>query len=106
MSDAVEITRLPSGLLVVTESMSRVETVSIGAYVAAGTRNEEAADNGASHFLEHMAFKGTRHPARCRGRRSQWYRCRLSKAFHRRCGPIAVAPRFHRSTRWFHQRWR
>ena len=59
MSDAVEITRLPSGLLVVTESMSRVETVSIGAYVAAGTRNEAAADNGASHFLEHMAFKGT-----------------------------------------------
>ena len=58
-NDAVEITRLPSGLLVVTESMSRVETVSIGAYVAAGTRNEDAVDNGASHFLEHMAFKGT-----------------------------------------------
>ena len=54
MSDAVEITRLPSGLLVVTESMSRVETVSIGAYVAAGTRNEDEVDNGASHFLEHM----------------------------------------------------
>ena len=59
MTDAVEITRLPSGLLVVTESMSRVETVSIGAYVAAGTRNEDEVDNGASHFLEHMAFKGT-----------------------------------------------
>ena len=59
MTDAVQVTRLPSGLLVVTEEMSRVETVSIGAYVASGTRNETEADNGASHFLEHMAFKGT-----------------------------------------------
>ncbi len=59
MTDAVQVTRLPSGLLVVTESMDRVETVSIGAYVASGTRNETEADNGASHFLEHMAFKGT-----------------------------------------------
>ncbi|MCQ8240907.1 insulinase family protein [Acetobacteraceae bacterium KSS12] len=39
--------------------MDRVETVSFGAYVAAGTRNEDAAENGVSHFLEHMAFKGT-----------------------------------------------
>ena len=59
MNDAVQVTRLPSGLTVVTEQMDRVETVSIGAYVASGTRNETEADNGASHFLEHMAFKGT-----------------------------------------------
>ena len=59
MTDAVRVTRLPSGLTVVTEAMERVETVSIGAYVAAGTRNETEAENGASHFLEHMAFKGT-----------------------------------------------
>ena len=39
--------------------MDRVETVSLGAYVAAGTRHETAAENGVSHFLEHMAFKGT-----------------------------------------------
>ncbi len=58
-SDAVRVTRLPSGLTVVTERMERVETVSFGAYVATGTRNEEAAENGVSHFLEHMAFKGT-----------------------------------------------
>jgi predicted Zn-dependent peptidase len=57
--DAVQLTRLPSGLLVVTETMDRVETVSFGAYVASGTRNETEAENGASHFLEHMAFKGT-----------------------------------------------
>jgi len=59
MSDAIQVTRLPSGLTVVTETMERVETVSIGAYVATGTRNESEAENGASHFLEHMAFKGT-----------------------------------------------
>ncbi len=55
----LRLTRLPSGLTVVTERMPRVETVSFGAYVAAGTRNEAAEENGASHFLEHMAFKGT-----------------------------------------------
>ena len=55
----IRTTRLPSGLTVVTERMDRVETVSLGAYVASGTRHETAAENGASHFLEHMAFKGT-----------------------------------------------
>src|SRR4051812_50147120 len=59
MTDAIRVTRLPSGLTVVTETMDRVETVSLGAYVSAGTRNETEAENGASHFLEHMAFKGT-----------------------------------------------
>ncbi len=55
----VQVTRLASGLIVVTERMDRVETVSLGAYVGAGTRHETAAENGVSHFLEHMAFKGT-----------------------------------------------
>ena len=59
MTDAVRLTRLPNGLTVVSEHMPRVETVSFGAYVAAGTRHESAAENGVSHFLEHMAFKGT-----------------------------------------------
>ena len=57
--NAIQVTRLPSGLTVVTERMERVETVSLGAYVATGTRNEAAEENGVSHFLEHMAFKGT-----------------------------------------------
>ncbi|HUZ62454.1 MAG TPA: pitrilysin family protein [Acetobacteraceae bacterium] len=59
MTDAIRLTRLPSGLTVISERMDRVETVSLGAYVATGTRNEAAAENGVSHFLEHMAFKGT-----------------------------------------------
>ena len=58
-SGAIRVSTLPSGLIVVTERMDRVETVSLGAYVASGTRNETAAENGVSHFLEHMAFKGT-----------------------------------------------
>jgi predicted Zn-dependent peptidase len=59
VNEAVRVTRLPSGLTVVTEQMARVETVSLGAYVGTGTRNETEAENGVSHFLEHMAFKGT-----------------------------------------------
>ena len=59
MDEAIRLTRLPSGLTVVTERMERVETVSVGAYVATGSRNETPAENGVSHFLEHMAFKGT-----------------------------------------------
>ena len=59
MTEAIQLTRLNSGLTVVTERMERVETVSFGAYVATGSRNEQAAENGVSHFLEHMAFKGT-----------------------------------------------
>ena len=59
MTDAIQLTRLPSGLTVVTERMDRVETVSFGAYVATGSRHEQETENGVSHFLEHMAFKGT-----------------------------------------------
>jgi predicted Zn-dependent peptidase len=59
MVEQVSITTLPSGLTVLTERMERVETISFGAYVGAGTRHETAAENGVAHFLEHMAFKGT-----------------------------------------------
>ena len=58
-TDLIAQTRLSNGLTIVTERMDRVETVSFGAYIASGTRNELAAENGVSHFLEHMAFKGT-----------------------------------------------
>ncbi len=59
MNEQVSITTLPSGLTVLTERMDRVETISFGAYIGAGTRHEMAAENGVAHFLEHMAFKGT-----------------------------------------------
>lgn len=59
MTQSINLTRLPSGLTVVTEHMDHTQTVSFGAYVAVGTRHETAEENGVSHFLEHMAFKGT-----------------------------------------------
>ncbi|MBI1364236.1 MAG: insulinase family protein [Proteobacteria bacterium] len=52
-------TRLDNGLLIVSEVMPAVETASVGVYVRTGARAEDARNNGVSHFLEHMAFKGT-----------------------------------------------
>ncbi len=55
----VRLTRLENGMRVLTDRMSSVETVSIGVWVAVGTRHEPAPINGVAHMLEHMAFKGT-----------------------------------------------
>lgn len=56
---SVEITRLPSGLTVVTDAMAHLETASLGVWVGAGSRDERPEEHGISHLLEHMAFKGT-----------------------------------------------
>ena len=56
---AVESTTLPGGLRVVTDAMDGLETASLGVFVAAGSRDESEAEQGLSHLLEHMAFKGT-----------------------------------------------
>src|SRR5690606_31156530 len=56
---SVTLTRLPSGLAVVSDRMDSVETVSLGVWVRVGTRYEPVEINGVSHLLEHMAFKGT-----------------------------------------------
>jgi predicted Zn-dependent peptidase len=56
----VKLTRLPSGLVVVTDEMPHLETASLGVWIASGSRDEEADEHGISHLLEHMAFKGTR----------------------------------------------
>jgi predicted Zn-dependent peptidase len=57
---SVEITCLANGLNVVTHSMPHIETVALGIWVKAGARDERPEENGIAHFLEHMAFKGTR----------------------------------------------
>lgn len=57
---SIEITRLDNGLRIASDLMPGIETVSLGIWVAAGTRHEPAAINGVAHLLEHMAFKGTR----------------------------------------------
>lgn len=56
---AVESSELASGLRVVTDAMPGFETASLGVFVAAGSRNEREEEQGLSHLLEHMAFKGT-----------------------------------------------
>jgi predicted Zn-dependent peptidase len=50
---------LPGGLRVVTETMPGVRSASIGVWVGVGSRDETPALSGASHFLEHLLFKGT-----------------------------------------------
>lgn len=51
---------LANGLTVVSHQMPEVETVSLGIWIGAGSRSEQPAEHGVAHFLEHMAFKGTR----------------------------------------------
>lgn len=50
---------LPNGLVVITEAMRHVHSVSVGIWVRAGSRREPAELNGITHFIEHMVFKGT-----------------------------------------------
>jgi predicted Zn-dependent peptidase len=50
---------LPNGLTVLSESMSSVRSVSVGIWLRTGARQERVEDNGISHFIEHMLFKGT-----------------------------------------------
>ncbi|MBV9378517.1 MAG: insulinase family protein, partial [Alphaproteobacteria bacterium] len=56
---SVRVSRLANGLRVATDTIQTVDTVSLGVWVDVGTRHEPGAVNGAAHFLEHMAFKGT-----------------------------------------------
>lgn len=52
---------LPNGLTVITEGMPSVRSISVGLWLRTGSRHERAEENGISHFLEHMVFKGTTH---------------------------------------------
>jgi predicted Zn-dependent peptidase len=50
---------LPNGLVVLTEPMEHVHSVSVGIWLRSGSRRERPEINGISHFIEHMVFKGT-----------------------------------------------
>lgn len=56
---SVVLTTLPNGMRVVTHAMPHLETASLGIWVGTGARAELLEQNGISHLLEHMAFKGT-----------------------------------------------
>jgi predicted Zn-dependent peptidase len=55
----ISITRLDNGFTVATERMPEVATATLGVWVATGSRHELPHEHGLSHFIEHMAFKGT-----------------------------------------------
>lgn len=55
----VRVTRLANGLRVVTDTMAHLRTAALGVWVGAGSRSELPEQNGITHLLEHMAFKGT-----------------------------------------------
>lgn len=55
----IQTTPLANGIKVITEAMSHVRSVSVGVWVASGSRRETPDQNGISHFIEHMLFKGT-----------------------------------------------
>ncbi|MDA3834781.1 MAG: insulinase family protein, partial [Spirochaetales bacterium] len=52
-------TTLDTGLRLVTESIPNARTTALGIWVDVGSRDEIALNNGTSHFLEHLFFKGT-----------------------------------------------
>jgi len=54
-----DLTTLPNGLRVITEPMPSLRSVALGCWVDTGTRDEGPREEGASHFLEHLLFKGS-----------------------------------------------
>ena len=55
----IETTTLANGVRVITEHMAHVRSVSMGVWIGTGSRSETPDENGISHFIEHMVFKGT-----------------------------------------------
>jgi predicted Zn-dependent peptidase len=56
---AVRHTVLPGGLRVITESLPAVRSAAFGIWAGVGSRDEDPAHAGATHYLEHLLFKGT-----------------------------------------------
>lgn len=54
-----DLTTLPNGLRVITETMPSLRSVALGCWVDTGTRDETGNEAGVSHFLEHLLFKGS-----------------------------------------------
>src|SRR5213082_2848838 len=56
----IERAVLPNGLVVISEEMQHIRSVSMGIWVKSGSRDEDPQWNGITHFVEHMVFKGTK----------------------------------------------
>ena len=59
MQKNIIVSRLSNGIRVVTDTQKNADSVTLGAWVGVGSRFEKKSESGISHFLEHMAFKGT-----------------------------------------------
>src|SRR5262245_61413718 len=59
MSKLVRKEVFANGLTLVSEQMPSVRSVSVGIWLRTGSRQEREQENGISHFIEHMLFKGT-----------------------------------------------
>ena len=55
----IQLEKFPNGLVLITEPMAEVRSVSVGIWIRSGSRREPPPLNGISHFIEHMVFKGT-----------------------------------------------
>jgi len=54
-----DLTTLPNGLRVISETMPSLRSVALGCWIDTGTRDEDTHEQGVSHFLEHLLFKGS-----------------------------------------------
>lgn len=59
MTENYKLTTLHNGVRIVTENVPHVSSAAIGFWIKAGSRDEAFTEQGMSHFLEHMVFKGT-----------------------------------------------
>jgi len=59
MDDSAATTVLANGVRITTLAMPHLRSVSMGVWVSAGARDEDEAESGLSHLIEHMIFKGT-----------------------------------------------
>ena len=88
-----EMITLANGVRILTQPVPAVRTAALGIYIGTGSRHEQAAENGAAHFLEHMAFKATEHRSADRlaqdidtlGGQVNAYTTKEMTCFHARC---------------------
>lgn len=66
-----QLTTLPNGLRIISEDMPSLRSLAVGIWVNTGSRDETAVEAGASHFLEHLLFKGS----------EEWTAQRISESF-------------------------
>ncbi len=60
MKRNIEISKISNGITVVSDRIDHVDSITLGSWFNVGARDEGAKEGGAAHFLEHMAFKGTK----------------------------------------------